>query len=69
MSDALTDAARQTERALEQYRQGFTMADETDPDKKAKKLIERREQLIGQMLMIADQINLMNGEIQELCKE
>jgi len=46
-----------------------TMAGIKDPEIRAKKLIERREHLILQMLTIADQINIMNGEISELLEE
>lgn len=66
MSDAFTDAARQTERALEKYRKGFTIADEKDPRIRIEKLRERQGHLRDEIAIKEDQISIMEHEIAEL---
>ena len=69
MSDALTDAARQTERALEKYRQGPTLSDERDPEKRLQKLCERRQHIEDQIAELKDKHYIIESEISELMKK
>ena len=69
MSDAFTDAARQTERALERYRQGPTLSDERDPAKRLQKLCERRQHIEDQIAELKDKHFIIESEISELMKK
>jgi len=72
MSDAYTDIAKETERALEIVRKnnpGPSLNETKDPVKRMRKLNERREHLENIIEQIRDQLYLIESEIIECRRE